>query len=93
MPRTPLTYGTHRTLPCCPLACTAEPLACAICSLMVGGEFFNLLAYGYSPTSLVAPVGAIGVLVNGVIATAVMKVPIYLASVVPITSAQKPGAP
>ena len=28
-------------------------------------QAFNLLAYGYSPTSLVAPVGAIGVLVNG----------------------------
>jgi len=40
---------------------------------MVGGEAFNLLAYGYSPTSLVAPVGAIGVLVNGLIATIFMK--------------------
>ena len=27
-------------------------------SMMIGGEFFNLLAYGYAPTSLVAPVGA-----------------------------------
>jgi len=36
--------------------------------LMGGGEAFNLLAYGYSPTSLVAPVGASGVLVNGLIA-------------------------
>lgn len=36
---------------------------------MISGEAFNLLAYGYAPTSLVAPVGAIGVLVNGLIAT------------------------
>jgi len=40
---------------------------------MAGGEIFNLLAYGYSPTSLVAPVGAIGVLVNALIATLCMK--------------------
>lgn len=40
---------------------------------MVGGELFNLLAYGYAPTSLVAPVGAIGVLVNGLLATLCMK--------------------
>lgn len=42
-------------------------------SMMVGGEFFNLLAYGYAPTALVAPVGAVGVFFNGIIASACMK--------------------
>ena len=43
--------------------------------LMIGGECCNLLAYGYAPTALVAPVGAVGVFFNGVIATAFMKEP------------------
>ncbi|KAL3905966.1 MAG: hypothetical protein SGPRY_010722 [Prymnesium sp.] len=43
--------------------------------LMISGEFFNLLAYGYAPTSLVAPVGAVGVFFNGIIATLGMKEP------------------
>ena len=34
-----------------------------------GGEAFNLLAYGYSPTSLVAPVGAIGKFVSKYVRT------------------------
>ena len=40
--------------------------------LMVTGEFFNLAAYGYAPTSLVAPVGAVGVFFNGIITTTCM---------------------
>jgi len=43
--------------------------------LMIGGEFFNLLAYGFAPTSLVAPVGAVGVFFNGIITTTLMKEP------------------
>ena len=33
---------------------------------MIGGEFFNMLAYGWAPTAIVAPVGAVGVFFNGV---------------------------
>ena len=44
-------------------------------SLMISGEFFNLLAYGFAPTSLVAPVGAVGVFFNAIIATLCMKEP------------------
>ena len=36
---------------------------------MIGGEFFNMLAYGWAPTAIVAPVGAVGVFFNGIIAT------------------------
>ena len=32
---------------------------------MIGGEFFNMLAYGWAPTAIVAPVGAVGVFFNG----------------------------
>ena len=42
---------------------------------MISGEFSNLLAYGYAPTSLVAPVGAVGVFFNALIATVIMKEP------------------
>jgi len=40
---------------------------------MIAGEFFNLLAYGYAPTAIVAPVGAVGVFFNGIIATVFVK--------------------
>ena len=36
---------------------------------MIAGEFFNFVAYGYAPTAIVAPVGAVGVFFNGIIAT------------------------
>ena len=36
---------------------------------MIGGEFFNMLAYGWAPTAIVAPVGAVGVFFNGARAT------------------------
>eukprot|EP00908_Phaeocystis_cordata_P008248 Transcript_1891.p1 GENE.Transcript_1891~~Transcript_1891.p1 ORF type:complete len:672 (-),score=249.83 Transcript_1891:753-2714(-) len=36
---------------------------------MIAGEFFNFIAYGYAPTAIVAPVGAVGVFFNGIIAT------------------------
>uniref|UniRef100_A0A7S0P0L3 Magnesium transporter n=1 Tax=Calcidiscus leptoporus TaxID=127549 RepID=A0A7S0P0L3_9EUKA len=44
-------------------------------TLMISGEFFNLLAYGYAPTALVAPVGAVGVFFNGIITTTWLKEP------------------
>ena len=47
-------------------------------ALMISGEAFNLLAYGYAPTSLVAPAGAVGVFFNALIASLCMKEPLPL---------------
>jgi len=42
---------------------------------MIAGESLNFLAYGYAPASIVAPIGATSVFVNGIITATVMKEP------------------
>lgn len=39
------------------------------------GELGNMLAYGYAPVSLVAPVGSVGVFVNEIVAVLLLKEP------------------
>ena len=56
-------------------AMTQLPLWWLGLAMMISGEFFNLLAYGFAPTSLVAPTGAVGVFFNGIIATLGMNEP------------------
>ena len=43
--------------------------------LNVGGELGNMLAYGFAPASVVAPVGSVGVVANEVIAVLFLKEP------------------
>ena len=43
--------------------------------LNVGGELGNMLAYGFAPASVVAPVGSVGVVANEVIAVVFLKEP------------------
>jgi hypothetical protein len=41
--------------------------------MLVGGELGNLAAYGFAPASIVTPLGAVGVLVNCIITTWLLK--------------------
>uniref|UniRef100_A0A7S3DAC4 Magnesium transporter n=1 Tax=Palpitomonas bilix TaxID=652834 RepID=A0A7S3DAC4_9EUKA len=41
--------------------------------LMLGGEIGNFLAFGLAPTSVVSPLGAIGIVANAVLAFVVLK--------------------
>jgi len=43
--------------------------------LNAGGEVGNMLAYGFAPASVVAPVGSVGVVVNEIIAVTFLKEP------------------
>jgi hypothetical protein len=42
--------------------------------LNMGGEIGNMIAYGFAPASVVAPVGSVGVFFNEVIAVVFLKV-------------------
>ena len=44
-------------------------------TLMIAGESLNFLAYGYAPASIVAPIGATSVFVNGIITATLMNEP------------------
>jgi uncharacterized membrane protein len=54
---------------------TMLPLWWAGILMNIFGELGNMLAYGYAPVSLVAPVGSVGVFVNEVIAVLFLKEP------------------
>jgi drug/metabolite transporter (DMT)-like permease len=54
---------------------TQLPLWWVGITTMIAGESLNFLAYGYAPASIVAPIGATSVFVNGIITTTVMKEP------------------
>jgi len=44
--------------------------------LTAGGEVGNLIAYGFAPAAIVAPVGSVGVLMNAFLATCCLKEPL-----------------
>ena len=54
---------------------TMLPLWWAGILMNIFGELGNMLAYGYAPVSLVAPVGSVGVFVNEIVAVLLLKEP------------------
>ena len=54
--------------------------------LTASGEVGNLIAYGFAPAAIVAPVGSVGVLMNGFLATCCLKEPLRKRDVVGMIS-------